>query len=167
MADLANLQDLYIGNSPIVNPPEAIVEEGIEAIQRYFKEVERTHLKPVNEARLLLVGEGESGKTTLKEKLHNPHAAMPEPDATTIGIDVSYLDCQNAADEPFTVHVWDFGGQNIQKYAHQFFLSDSVVYAVLSNARKQNPNFTYWLNIIELLGKNSPFVIVQNEKDGA
>jgi internalin A len=41
-----------------------------------------------------------------------------------------------------------------------------VVYAVLSNTREQNQNFQYWLNIIELLGKESPFFIVQNEKDG-
>ncbi len=45
-------------------------------------------------------------------------------------------------------------------------MSDSVVYAVVSNTREQNQNFQYWLNIIELLGKESPFFIVQNEKDG-
>jgi hypothetical protein len=54
----------------------------------------------------------------------------------------------------------------ISRNTPQFFLSDSVVYAVLSNEREQNPNFQYWLNIIELLGKDSPMFIVQNERDG-
>jgi internalin A len=45
-------------------------------------------------------------------------------------------------------------------------MSDSAVYALLSNEREQNPNFQYWLNIIELLGKDSPVVIVRNEKEG-
>jgi internalin A len=151
---------------PLTNPPKEIVKQGNAAILRYWEEQDRVGLKKVNEARLLLVGEGNSGKTTLKDKLKDPHAAMPEHDATTRGINIERLHCTNRAGEDFTVQVWDFGGQNIQKYAHQFFMSDSVVYVVLSNTREQNQNFQYWLNIIELLGKDSPFFIVQNEKDG-
>lgn len=120
----------------------------------------------VNEARLIILGEGNSGKTTLKDKLIDRHAAMPEPDATTRGIDIQPIIFKNMDGENFTIQVWDFGGQNIQKYAHQFFMSDSAVYAVLSNTREQNQNFQYWLNIIELLGKDSPFFIIQNEKGG-
>lgn len=165
---IENNINLYLNtrNCPLNNPPEEVVKLGNLAIFRYLKESKRTGLKPVNEARLLLVGEGEAGKTSLKVKLHDAQADLPEHDATTKGIEVSYLACQDVIATDFNVHVWDFGGQNIQKYAHQFFLSDSVVYAVLVNTRKQNPNFAYWLNIIELLGKDSPFVIVHNEKDG-
>jgi internalin A len=151
---------------PLSNPPYEVAQQGNDAILRYWKEQDRVGLKKVNEARLLLVGQGASGKTTLKDKLKDPNAAMPEHDATTRGIVIQPLMHKNTEGSDFTVQVWDFGGQNIQKYAHQFFMSDSVVYAVLSNTREQNPNFQYWLNIIELLGKNSPFFIVQNEKDG-
>ncbi len=157
---------IKVEDCPLTNPPKEIVEQGNAAILRYWQEQDRVGLKKVNEARLLLVGEGNSGKTTLKDKLKDPNAEMPEHDATTRGIDIERLMCTNRAGEDFTVQVWDFGGQNIQKYAHQFFMSDSVVYAVLSNTREQNQNFQYWLNIIELLGKDSPFFIVQNEKDG-
>jgi internalin A len=157
---------LQVLGCPITNPPREIVRQGNEVILRYWKEQERVGKQKVNEARLLLVGQGESGKTTLKEKLRDRNAVMPESDATTKGIDIETLKCQNTEGDDFTVQVWDFGGQNIQKFAHQFFMSDSVVYAVLSNTREQNPNFQYWLNIIELLGKDSPFFIVQNEKDG-
>lgn len=161
-----NENGIYVKDCTLTNPPKEIVEQGNAAILRYWEELERVGKKKVNEARLLLVGQGASGKTTLKEKLKDSHAAMPEHDATTIGINIEPLNCKNEQGEDFTVQVWDFGGQNIQKYAHQFFMSDSVVYAVLSNTREQNPNFQYWLNIIELLGKDSPFFIVQNEKDG-
>jgi internalin A len=157
---------IVVQDCPLINPPKEIVQQGIQAILRYWAEQERVGKQKVNEARLLLVGQGESGKTTLKEKLRDRNAAMPESDATTLGIDIETLKCQNTEGDDFTVQVWDFGGQNIQKFAHQFFMSDSVVYAVLSNTRGQNPNFQYWLNIIELLGKDSPFFIVQNEKDG-
>ena len=157
---------ILVANCPLSNPPREIVRQGNAAILRYWQEQDRIGKKKVNEARLLLVGQGQSGKTTLKDKLKNSNASIPKHDATTLGIDIERIICKNTEGDDFTVQVWDFGGQNIQKYAHQFFMSDSVVYAVLSNTREQNPNFQYWLNIIELLGKNSPFFIVQNEKDG-
>jgi len=157
---------IYVQNTPLTSPPIAIAQQGNAAILRWFEENRRVGTQKVNEARLLLLGQGGSGKTTLKEKLRDKNAPMPLPDDTTRGINIELLPhtCGDGSD--FTVHVWDFGGQNIQKYAHQFFLSDSVVYAVLSNEREQNPNFQYWLNIIELLGKDSPVFIVQNEREG-
>jgi internalin A len=158
--------NINVEDCPLTNPPIVIAKQGNKAILRYWQEQDRVGLKKVNEARLLLVGQGASGKTTLKDKLIDRNAAMPEPDATTKGIVIEPLEGKNTEGSDFTVQVWDFGGQNIQKYAHQFFMSDSVVYAVLSNTREQNANFQYWLNIIELLGKDSPFFIVQNEKDG-
>jgi Leucine-rich repeat (LRR) protein len=166
LKDLRKLTKFYYNGSPITNPPREIVKAGLGTMRRYWKEQERIGKKKVNEARLLLVGQGASGKTTLKDKLKDSNATMPEHDATTLGIDIERIICKNREGDDFTVQVWDFGGQEIQKHAHQFFMSDSVVYAVLSNTREQNPNFQYWLNIIELLGKNSPFFIVQNEKDG-
>jgi internalin A len=157
---------IYTKGCPLSSPPIEIIKQGNEAILRWFAENRRVGTQKVNEARLLLLGQGGSGKTTLKEKLRDRHAPMPEPDDTTRGINIELLPHASGDGSEFTVHVWDFGGQNIQKYAHQFFLSDSVVYAVLSNEREQNPNFQYWLNIIELLGKDSPVYIVQNEFTG-
>lgn len=157
---------IFLEGCPLNNPPFEIAEQGSEAILRYWAEQERAGTRRVNEARLLVVGQGGAGKTTLKEKLKDPKAAMPAPDATTRGIVIEPLKFKDTEGEDFTLQIWDFGGQNIQHYAHQFFMSDSAVYALLSNEREQNPNFQYWLNIIELLGKDSPVVIVRNEKEG-
>lgn len=154
---------IFIKDTPLGNPPIEIAKQGNAAILRYWEELERTKAKRLNEARLLIVGQGGAGKTTLKEKLKDPKAAMPAPDATTRGIIIEPLQFKDTWGEDFTLQIWDFGGQNIQHYAHQFFMSDSAVYALLSNEREQNPNFQYWLNIIELLGKDSPVVIVRNE----
>lgn len=165
-ADWSGEDGIFVKDCPLQNPPVEIAKQGNDAILRYWEEAARSGTQKVNEARLLLVGQGQAGKTTLKEKLRDRRAAMPDPDATTKTIHIERLPRKDSEGADFVLQVWDFGGQNIQKYAHQFFMSDSVVYALLSNTREQNPNFQYWLNIIEMLGKDSPFFIVQNEKDG-
>ncbi|MBK7939799.1 MAG: leucine-rich repeat domain-containing protein [Lewinellaceae bacterium] len=154
-------------NSPITNPPREIVKQGNEAILRYFDEKERSGTLKVREAKLLIVGQGGAGKTTFRDKLLDANAELPPPDATTKGIEIRYLNgTMPGSGEPFRLNIWDFGGQNIQHYAHQFFLTGSALYALVTNEREQNANFQYWLNIIEMLGGASPVVIVQNKKEG-
>ncbi|MCB0528517.1 MAG: hypothetical protein KDC65_08590 [Saprospiraceae bacterium] len=161
-----SIDSIFIEGCPLIHPPVEIAKLGNEAILRYFRERERSGTIKLMEARLLLVGQGASGKTTLRRKLLDANAEMPEKGDTTRGIEVEPLEFKTPEGDDFTLQIWDFGGQNIQHYAHQFFLSDSSVYALLSNEREQNPNFQYWLNIIEMLGGDSPVLVVQNEIEG-
>jgi internalin A len=157
---------IFIKDTPLINPPVEIAKQGNEAILRYWQEQERSGTIQLNEARLLIVGQGGAGKTTLRKKLMDKGAAMPEAADTTRGIEIEVLNFKNTEGGDFGLHIWDFGGQEIQHYAHQFFLSDAVVYALVHSEREENDQMSYWLNIIQQLGKNSPVVIVQNEKFG-
>lgn len=76
----------------------------------------------------------------------------------------------NKPDTTFTTNIWDFGGQQIQYMTHQFFLTPSAAYVLVSaNDRKEPTNFPYWFKIIHLLGEEqgrySPVLVVLNEKD--
>ncbi len=159
-------EQIVVGGNPLASPPPGIVQQGNDAILRYFAEIERRGGEKLLEARLLIVGQGGAGKTSLRRKLKDPNAAMPAQEESTRGIDVDLLPMQTPSGEKFKLWVWDFGGQNIQHYAHQFFLSGSALYALVHNQREQNTNFQYWLNIIEMLGGSSPVLIVQNEVAG-
>ncbi|GAB6140453.1 leucine-rich repeat domain-containing protein [Methylosoma difficile] len=158
---------ICVEDCPLTNPPVEIVRQGNAAILRYFAEKERSGTIKVREAKLLLVGQGKAGKTTLKRKLHDPHAELPAPGDSTRGIVISHLDeTMPQTGEPLRINVWDFGGQDIQHYAHQFFLTGNSLYALVTNERIQDAvHLPYWLNIIEMLGKKSPVILVQN-KDG-
>ena len=70
----------------------------------------------------------------------------------------------SAREEELTVHMWDFAGQEITYATHQFFLTRRSVYALVVDSRRDNPNFDYWLNVVEMLSDKSPLVIVKNEK---
>ena len=148
------------------HPNVKIFQSNLTLALNYKKEQERSGKIRINESRLLIVGQGGAGKTSLRTKLIDSKADLPKEELTTRGIDIEILPFKYGDEGDFILHIWDFGGQNIQHYAHQFFLSDSVVYALVHNEREQNEHLSYWLNIINLLGKNSPVLIVQNEKFG-
>ena len=59
--------------------------------------------------------------------------------------------------------IWDFGGQQIQYMLHQFFLTSDCLYILMAEKRKELANFDYWLNILQILGKDSPVIILFNE----
>ncbi|MCW6048986.1 leucine-rich repeat domain-containing protein [Lyngbya sp. CCAP 1446/10] len=130
----------------------------------YFLTRDPNDTEELNEAKLLIVGEGEAGKTSLAKKLLNPDYELEKQEPSTEGINVIRWEFPQANGKPFRVHLWDFGGQEIYHATHQFFLTERSLYILLVDNRRENPNLCYWLNIIELLSKSSPVFLVQNEK---
>jgi internalin A len=64
----------------------------------------------------------------------------------------------------FKVSIWDFGGQEIYHATHQFFLTRRSLYALVADDRKEDTDFNYWLQVVDLLSDRSPLLIIQNEK---
>ena len=166
--------EINVKDNPLTHPPVEIVQQGNEAILRYFEEKERlekigqpVYIK-VREAKVLIVGQGKSGKTSLRVKLKNPEAAMPASGDTTRGIEITQLDERMPhSGDPLRLNLWDFGGQNVQHFAHQLFLTGNALYVLVTNERIQDQvHLPYWLNIIDMLGKKSPILLVQNMDGG-
>jgi internalin A len=127
---------------------------------------EITHLY---EAKLLLVGEGGAGKTSLANKLIDPDYQLKledskNPEKSTEGIDIRRWEFTGNNTQTYRIHIWDFGGQEIYHATHQFFLTDRALYLLVADSRKEDTDHPYWLNIIRLLSNNSPVLLVQNEK---
>lgn len=157
------LEEIKIEKNPITKPPLEICARGIHSIKNYFKAIENSqeNLK-LFEAKLLIVGEGNVGKTQIMNNIIGKH----EFPVTTEGIDIQKWYFNNNQTN-FRINIWDFGGQEIYHATHQFFLTKRSLYIFVWNARTDDNlvSFDYWLNIIRLIGSESPVIIVQNKID--
>src|SRR4029078_11975886 len=115
-------------------------------------------------SKLLVVGEGGVGKTSLLRALRG--GMFDGRLDSTHGIQIGTLDLTHPTelDVTMTLNTWDFGGQEIYHATHQFFMTNRSLFILLVDNRRENPNLCYWLNIIELLSNSSPVLLVQNEK---
>jgi internalin A len=162
---------ITLEENPLNIPPPEIVKEGRDAVLNYFTQITKQGTDTIYEAKLLIVGEGGAGKTSLCRRLFFPEEPLPGPDESTRGIDIHHYTFPLPNGKDFRVNVWDFGGQEIYHATHQFFLTRRSLYILVDDTRKDyktlhDDGFKYWLEVIELLGKDSPVLIFQNEKSG-
>ncbi|MGD8780198.1 MAG: ADP-ribosylation factor-like protein [Ignavibacteria bacterium] len=120
ISELNRLYGLWIDSEKFTVPPPEIAQKGITAIFEYFKELGEEK-EAVNEAKLIIVGQGDVGKTCLANKLiHNRFIEQ----VTTEGIDILNWEIKAPDNiDNIKLNVWDFGGQEIYHATHQFFLT--------------------------------------------
>ena len=160
---LTKLSYVNLDDNPISQPPLEVVKNGIEAIRTYFQQLEAEGVDYLYEAKLLIVGEGGAGKTSLANKIIDPDYQLCDEDSTK-GIEVLHWSFPRSDGKQFNVNIWDFGGQEIYHSTHQYFLTKRSLYLLVADTRKEDTDFYYWLNVIELLSDNSPILIIKNEK---
>ncbi|HAS44203.1 MAG TPA: hypothetical protein DCS93_27240 [Microscillaceae bacterium] len=172
LQSLPQLAFFDILGNPLQNIPPEITGKRPKAILNYLQSIQtKEEQYQLNEAKLILVGVGEVGKTELVEALSNPVYHFKEGRQTTQGIRIKswqLTDCVKDGETfDFTTHIWDFAGQEINYGTHQFFLTKNSVYLFLWDGRKgeDNSKFDYWLQAIALLSDHSPVFVIQNKVD--
>ncbi|MEH2236000.1 COR domain-containing protein, partial [Nostoc sp.] len=163
IARLEQLTSLNLTGNSIEKPPPEVVAKGIKAIKDYLRQLKVEGTDYLYEAKLLIVGEGGAGKTTLAKKIKDQNYQLQEEDYTK-GIEVIQWSFPMTNERKFRVNIWDFGGQEIYHATHQFFLTKRSLYVLVADTRKEDTDFYYWLNVVELLSDNSPLLIIKNEK---
>ncbi|MET8530005.1 COR domain-containing protein [Micromonospora sp. NPDC005172] len=127
---LAKLQTLVVSGNPLAPEVLAAEMEGTEALLAFLRDVGTDGIS-ISEAKLLFVGAGEAGKSSLLGALRGE----PWRDRhQTQGMDIKPLVVSHAGRE-ITLNGWDFGGQQAYQPAHQVFFSAAAVYVVVWKPR--------------------------------
>lgn len=164
IGQLTNLEDLRVEGAELVSPPPEVVARGVDAIRSYFRQLGKEGKDHIYEAKLLIVGEAGAGKTSLSNKIKYPDYILRDSELSTEGIEVIEWHFYMADGQDFRVNIWDFGGQEIYHATHQFFLTKRSLYGLVADTRKEDTDFNYWLNVVELLSDDSPLLMIMNEK---
>jgi internalin A len=165
IAKLTNLTTFNLDYDSITNIPlEILNSRNAKEILNYLRQISISETRPLHEAKLLLIGQGSVGKTSLIERLirnqYNNYQSQ------TDGLNVETWNVRvNSKD--IRLNVWDFGGQEIYHATHQFFLTKRSLYLLVCNCRtsEEENRIEYWLKLIESFGGQSPVIIVGNKKD--
>jgi small GTP-binding protein len=160
ICQLSKLKILNLRDNPLISPPYEIARQGINAIRQYFAALQQDE-QPLNEAKIILIGDGASGKTSLTKRLISNEFDPQEP--VTHGIRITPWPVESGGRQ-IKANIWDFGGQEIMHATHQFFLSKRSLYVLVLDGRKDE-QAEYWLRHVSAFGGDSPVLIVLNKQD--
>ncbi len=174
LVDLPGLTFLLIRGNPIVEPSPEILGDAltrnwlvdIDTLRRYYVQLREVGTDIFYEAKLLIIGEGGTGKTSLARKLQDPAAPLSPEQESTEGIEIVTWHFPLPPGSPEThyrVNVWDFGGQSVYFATHQFFLTRRSVYVLVTDTRQQHTDFYTWLRMQETFGGDSPVILLKNQ----
>ena len=150
-------------------PDMSIFEQPYEMVAEWFEKRKQGQTHPLNEIKVVFLGDGEAGKSHTIARLMND-GGDPDPlifdGQSTPGIVIRnkeyYLEGRK-----IQVHYWDFGGQEIMHSMHRIFLTGRTMYVVLLNARDdtQGDRAKYWLHNVKSFAPDAPVLLVLNKID--
>lgn len=172
LGQLKGLQVLDLrGNEGLRIPFEILVKlHEPQAILEYYFRI-REGSRPLNEAKLILVGRGRVGKTSLLKKLKtggfNPNESETEGIEINNWVTPVCFDKTTYKTENVLLHIWDFGGQEFVHATHRFFLTGRSLYLLVLNGRAGGveAEAEYWLELIQGAGENSRVLVVLNKNE--
>lgn len=170
MARLRN-HEVHFNNNPLSKLPPELKAQGKGAIFRYLRE-QLNSRKRQWISKLLVVGEGGVGKTSLLRALRGEEFNTQQ--LTTHGIETNQLEMVHPSRSGVVMQLntWDFGGQEIYHATHQFFLTNRSLFLIVWNARHgfEQGKLYYWLKTIRANAPESPILLVAtwiDERDAA
>ena len=152
--------ELQLAGNPLHEPLAELGQRGPGELAVYLRSLDDAVAQ--YEAKLLLVGEGNVGKSSLVAALRGEPFVSGRP--TTHGIEISPVKFRHPdLDLDMTLRAWDFGGQEVYRVSHQFFFSPRALYLVVWHARQgqEQDEVEGWLRRIKLrVGDNAVAIVV-------
>jgi internalin A len=178
LRQLRKLKRLFLhGNDALGIPPEILGPTAHDvylnrkdaaapaAILDYYFSTRGIQGRALRELKLIVVGRGGAGKTSLVRRLKGQ--SFNPDESETHGIVISPLTL-NCADGPVTARVWDFGGQHVLHAMHEFFLTARSLYLLVLGERDDlaERDAAYWLQLIRSYAGSAPVAVALNKSQG-
>ena len=148
-------------------PDMSIFDQPYEIVSEWFRSRSRGSIHPLNEIKVVFLGDGEAGKShTIARLMNDGGEPIDYTDQATPGIVIKHKEYE-VDGRKFRVNYWDFGGQEIMHSMHRIFLTGRTMYVVLLNARDdtQSNRAKYWLHNIQSFAPDAPVLLVLNKID--
>ena len=172
LKDLSNLTSLDLRNNPLLPFADEVLEDWenapkiLDYIRDYYAGKTTGTNQPLNEGKIILIGQGNVGKTSLRKCLIE--GVCDEDQPKTEGLEVVKWNLGGLKDLPFDLsnvdvekykdvrmNIWDFGGQEIYHTTHQFFFNSRCLYILVGDFDEREEwktnRIEYWLKTIEFL----------------
>jgi len=157
---LEHLETIHLNNNPL-NPELAeAYKQGIKGIKAYLRAKAESGQITLNEAKLILVGEGEVGKTCLMDALLGKEW---QEHPSTHGIEIQQIKVTDLeTQKEITLNGWDFGGQRVYRPTHQLFFSAPAVYLVVWKPREgpQQGFVKEWIQLVKRREPSAKIIVV-------
>ena len=154
--------NLRLEGNPLAEPLPELAHRGTKDLLVYLRSLASGPAAEQYEAKLLLIGEGNVGKTSLIAALRGEPFVAERP--TTHGIEIGNLTVRHPGQSvDITLNSWDFGGQDVYRATHQFFFSRRCLYLLVWRPREghEGNSVEDWCRRIRLrVGEDARVIIV-------
>lgn len=182
IGQLNSLTCLFLHHNPALGIPDSILGPTFSAVfgranmnparpsdilHFYFSQCQGAKsgtLRAVNELKVMLVGRGGAGKTSLRRFFMGKPHNKGETETPGIALDRFTLP---TAQGIVAVRLWDFAGQEITHALHQFFLTEGCIYILVLDPRSDTEmqDAEYWLGLLNRYSKDAPVLVALNRQD--
>lgn len=160
IGSLKSLTELELKGNTFNTELSAAFQEGNDSLMRYLRAKAGPQVV-LNEAKLILIGEGEVGKSCLLSALCDDKW---EPNRlTTHGIEIKQFKATDLdSGKEVTLNGWDFGGQRVYRPTHQLFFSAPAVYLVVWKPREgpQQGFVKDWIRLVKHREPDAKILVV-------
>lgn len=149
IGQLPRLSELQLTGNRFSPELAAADKEGSDPVKRFLRAKAEAQVV-LNEAKLILIGEGEVGKSALLGALRGDD--WVEKRDSTHGIEIKPVKVTDpATGTEVTLNGWDFGGQRVYRPTHQLFFSAPAVYLVVWKPREgpQQGFVKEWVKLVK------------------
>jgi GTPase SAR1 family protein len=130
------IRSVHWQQSGLVTPPDELIR--LDRWMPVIQYLQTSAFTPVHELRIMLIGDGEVGKTSLQLALSAPEhsAARISKEERTVGIDISHLVFTSTDGPTVRCQLCDFAGQEIYHLTHTLHFTRRCLYMLIWSTHK-------------------------------